>query len=678
MSDSTAFGPIDNLRSQLQHVTLPPEDRLRSPHTGLTRDHWVAIADDMLLSVARFATPGGSRFLLPGPVSQQGVPTDGLEAFARTFLMAAFLVRGQAGSDPHGHLSRYLQGLRVGTATWGDGAEDSWAAIGHVGRDGQPHVEAASIALSLHLTKQWTWERLSPVEQENVASWLSSGLDKEPSSNNWYLFPTTIASFLEGVGRGDDHTSAVIDRGLTLIEQWYRGDGWYSDGEGAAFDHYIGWAMHLYPLLHAWLRGDESLSKQLTARLREFLDTYALTFDRNGAPLHQGRSLTYRMGTLAAVAMGEVLDATPLRPGQSRRILSATLRYFLERGATADGVLTLGWHGPHSPTVQPYSGPGSPYWASKGFAALLLGADHPLWQSTEETLVGERDHVVVVRPAGLMIQTTAVDGMVRVHNHGSDHLKPHQADDGLPDPLYARFAYSTRTGPTPLGNPSDNDVQVAVRGVWSVRRRIHAAAAGPDWVASWHAPRFPVPAPFDASPSGTSGPVLPSARIESVTAARGGLEVRIHRLQGVPAGAPIRLSGYAVAAEAPERFDVDTTSSLVTVTGDQTGTGISSMAPARLISQIAPLYGFDSCTEQIAPAGTAYGRWAVLPVAHGSVPTDGPMLPTVLLVAAVRLGSSPDDAITRLTARVSGGTVSIDWGDEQDGTVIDLDAIAWT
>ena len=37
-----------------------------------------------------------------------------------------------------------------------------------------------------------------------------------------------------------------------------------------------------------------------------------------------------------------------------------------------------------------------------------------------------------------------------VHNHGSDHIKPFQADAGAPDPLYARFADSTRTGPTVL------------------------------------------------------------------------------------------------------------------------------------------------------------------------------------------------------------------------------------
>src|SRR5665647_3089967 len=155
------------------------------------------------------------------------------------------------------------------------------------------------------------------------------------------------------------------------------------------------------------------------------------------------------MATLAAVATGEVFGCTPMTHGQSRRILSAGLRYFFERGATKGGILTMGWLGPHSATLQRYSGPGSPYWASKGFGALMLPADHPVWTEPEEPLDGDRsDYVRTIGPIGVMVQDTASDGLVRVHNHGSDHINPHEADSGAPDPLYARFAYSTRTGPT--------------------------------------------------------------------------------------------------------------------------------------------------------------------------------------------------------------------------------------
>ncbi|MGP5078599.1 DUF2264 domain-containing protein [Brachybacterium alimentarium] len=656
---------IAALREVMAEVELPDEDRVLSPFTGLGRKHWVAVADDLLLSVNRYASPAGSRFHLPGPPSQQGVAGDGLEAFARTFLLAAFLVRGAEGQDPHGHLDRYLSGVRSGTAAWGHEDPEAWPAIGHVGRDGQTHVEAASIALSLHLTRQWTWERLSHSEQDRVAGWLASGLDKEPSSNNWYLFPLTIASFLEAVGRGDDRTSLAIDRGLSLIEEWYRGEGWYSDGDGEAFDHYIGWALHLYPLLHAMLRENSELLERLRGRLRTFLHTFTQTFDLLGAPIYQGRSLTYRTGTLAAVAMGEVLEATPLRHGQSRRLLSANLRYFLERGATKDGIFTLGWHGTHPATVQSYSGPGSPYWASKGFAALLLPATHPVWTATEELpSESDTDHVVPIAPVGLMIQRTT-DGLVRLHNHGSDHVKPHQGEGSLPDPLYGRFAYSTRTGPTCLHNPTDNDLQVTVRGIASVRRRIHAVATGPDWVASWHAPRFPVAAPFDASPQALGGPVLPSARIDSVTLAHGAEEVRIHRLRGLPPGAAVRLSGYAVAVDRPEEI-------LASTQAAWAGTS----APDSLRSEVRGLHGWDYGSINVAPGGTAFGSWALVPELHGRTPSDRARS-DMLLVAAVRLTAQPQhEAPLEVQATVHDHAVTVTWAGGSISTV-DLDDIPW-
>jgi len=221
------------------------------------------------------------------------------------------------------------------------------------------------------------------------------------------------------------------------------------------------------------------LRVRLGDRLNEFLKSFALTFDRNGSPLYQGRSVTYRVAVVASVALGEVAGCSPLRPGQSRRLLSQTLRYFLEHGAVSGGVLSRGWHGEHLASLQPYSGPASPYWASKGFVGLLLPPDHPLWTATEERLDDEDVDVVhSIASVGWLIQRTGCDGIARVHNHGSDHMMPEEADGGQPDPQYARFAYSTRTGNTAVRNVPDNDVHVTIRDVPSVRRRIHP------WVAA--------------------------------------------------------------------------------------------------------------------------------------------------------------------------------------------------
>uniref|UniRef100_UPI000DF735D4 DUF2264 domain-containing protein n=1 Tax=Desertihabitans aurantiacus TaxID=2282477 RepID=UPI000DF735D4 len=553
-------------------------DDADAPVTGLGRAHWEQVADRLLAAAARYRTPRGGRIDLPGSPSRSGWVSDGLEGFARTFLLSALRTAGAGGADPHGHLAGYVEGLAAGSAGVHADPDDGWPPVLDIGRGGQPMVESASVALGLRLTRPWSWDVLDADAQERLATWLRGALTHQPSTNNWYLFPFTVARFLESVGRGDELTRRATGRAEDLLEEWYRGDGWYSDGQHQAFDHYIGWAMHLYPVLDAHLAGDRERLDHLGPRLRDFLVGFAATFDANGAPLFQGRSLTYRFATLAAVGLGALTGWTPLTAGQSRRLLSAGLRYFLDRGALdAEGLLSRGWHGPHAAIVQPYSGPASPYWASKGFLPLLLGADAELWRTPEEPAT-PADRTLEIAPAGWLVQTTR-DGLVRLHNHGSDDVRAWEPDAGPANPLYARLAYSTRTSPTARGNVSDNEVQLEVAGVRSVRRRIHRLGTGPDWAASWHAPRFEDRTAPAAPPGG--GTNLPSARIDSLVLARGSVEVRVHRLHLVEPGTRLRVAGWALSG---------------TLDGLTAGTGADrcEVRGAGLLSRLVAVRGLDA------------------------------------------------------------------------------------
>lgn len=546
-------------------IALPPEDRTSSPHTGYAREHWEAVADGLLAAAWRWASPRGARIDLPGPPSVSGARSDGLEGFARTFLAAAFRVAGAGGADPHGWLPRYADGLTAGTATPGRDDAESWPLVGHQHLGfGQPMVESASVALALRLTRPWLWDTLPAQTQDRVVTWLRGALEHDPAPNNWHLFPFTVAGFLESVGLGDARTSQVRDRARALLERWYHGDGWYSDGDGRAFDHYNGWALHLYPVLDDQLSGRGSAYGE---RLRTHLASFAPLFGGDGAPIYFGRSLTYRFAATAAVALGAVTGHTPLSPGASRWLISGALRYFLDRGAVgADGLLSLGWHGPHPATLQVYSGPASPYWAAKAFVCLLAPPDHPLWTDREVARPGV--HRVLSVPApGLLVHATR-DGVVRLHNHGSD--------TNSDDPLYSRQAYSTRTGPTARGNPADNHFCLVLDGVRSVRKRIHPLGAGHGdgwgWAASWHRPEFP-----------SGPPAVPGPRVESVTVARGAYELRVHRVVDAPPGATVEQTGWATGPDEPLR------------------------------SRLHPLAGWTCHDEVRAPAGTAFTRWATVP-----------------------------------------------------------------
>lgn len=381
---------------------------------------------------------------------------------------------------------------------------------------------------------------------------------------------------------------------------------------------------------------------------------------------------------VASVALGEVAGCSPLRPGQSRRLLSQTLRYFLEHGAVSGGMLSRGWHGEHLASLQPYSGPASPYWASKGFVGLLLPPDHPLWTATEERLDDEDVDVVhSIASVGWLIQRTGRDGIARVHNHGSDHMMPEEADGGQPDPQYARFAYSTRTGKTAVRNVPDNDVHVTIRDVPSVRRRIHPLGGGADWAASYHVPQFPVPAAISGGGPVGKGPVLPSSRIESLVIVRGSWEVRVHRFTGVPHGTAVSVSGWALAATTPVGLHVLLQNDSPPEADQHHPAGESAKCgPTRvkvigsgLVSELIGSAGWSSAASRRAPQGTAYGNFAIVPELSGTMRPG-------LFVALARLTTSDEadpPVVSASTDRVvvqwHDGVHRVDWASDKPDVI---------
>ncbi|MGY3678441.1 hypothetical protein ACVWXU_002064 [Streptomyces sp. TE33382] len=97
------------------HLRLPPPDRLLSSRTGWTRAHWEVTADRMLDALVPYATPGLAQYRLPGRSSWSGVVSDGLEGFARSFLLAACRIAGAGGAVDPALIERYATGLASGT-----------------------------------------------------------------------------------------------------------------------------------------------------------------------------------------------------------------------------------------------------------------------------------------------------------------------------------------------------------------------------------------------------------------------------------------------------------------------------------------------------------------------------------------------------------------------------------
>jgi hypothetical protein len=569
----------------------PDEDRSLSPYTGYTRAHWEAAADALLAAVEPYATAGGALYDLPGDrTSWSGRLSDGLEGYARTLLLAAFRRDEKA-------LARYADGLAAGVSGVWPRIEDR----------GQPLVEAASIALALRLTRPLLWDRLDDGVRQRAAAWLGDALTAEPWPCNWELFPVTVGGFLSEIGHEPELSHRVIEERLDRIEQWYLGDGWYTDGDGRKFDYYNGWAMHLYPVLHAWLADDTRLLDLYGGRLSTHLDDYARLFGGDGAPLHQGRSLTYRFATTVPLWLGALTGRTPLGPGETRRLASGALKYFLDRGAVDDrGLLSLGWHGPDPAVLQGYSGPASPYWASKGFLGLLLPPDHPVWTATEEAAPVERaDALRPLGPPNWLLQSTRSDGLVRLHNHGSEDVRY--------DPYYTRLAYSTVTAPVPLAEPpATYDNSVIVDGDAS-RTGIEPLGVGEGWAASRHT---------------AAGGV----RVTSLVLARGAVEVRAHLVAGAAPGTSVRVTGWAPteglrtdlrpALSLTDAGDGDGAPTEQALSGETTDDTTLFVALARLTADPDPAPLEDTVSVRLSEQGEFHVCWTGGPEIRAHL-TDG-------------------------------------------------------
>ncbi|WP_176761799.1 DUF2264 domain-containing protein [Tessaracoccus oleiagri] len=392
----------------------------------MTREYMARAADELIAGVQRHSTPSGA--LMEG----DGPSADRMEGVARVVLLAALRLAGSGGGDPR--LAAWLRGVL--DAAMDPTHPDRWPPqTDH----GQTTVEATAVAVALHLTRPWVLEQLAPATRRRLLDWLESG--HWCADNNHVLFGALCQAFRHREGEPVDE--AAIWAALDRIEEWYVGDGWYSDGEGRRVDHYNAWTFHLYPF---WLLDLMDPDGVRTAprrelyrrRLRAFLEGYRRLFSPEGSFVAMGRSLIYRFGVLAPFWMAEIEGCSPLAPGEAAALTSRCTEFFMAGGALEDGMLNLGWLGPHASILQSYNRPGSPLWAAKGFLGLLLPDAHPAWAESEWAAAEEP--WAHSGPAWLT-WAHREDGIVRLLNMGSDG---HPAVD---DPLYRRAAYSSATLP---------------------------------------------------------------------------------------------------------------------------------------------------------------------------------------------------------------------------------------
>lgn len=305
----------------------------------------------------------------------------------------------------------------------------------------QAFVEMAAIGFGLLLAPDKIWDPLNEEEKKQLNEWLLQiNLDKF-QENNWLFFKVFVNIGLKNVGA--IYSEKAIHDPLDIIETFYLGDGWYSDGRTAQRDYYIAFAIHFYSLIYAktMKNVDSDRCERFVERAKIFAQDYIYWFTENGESLPYGRSLTYRFAQGCFWSALAFADVEVFSWGVMKGIINRHFRaWFNNPILDAEGKLTIGYTYPNLNMSEGYNAPGSPYWAFKSFLILALDDGHPYWQAKEEPLP-KLCALKLQKHPKMLIQRLQNDHIVALTSGQYPTWNPvHSAEK------YEKFAYSSYFG----------------------------------------------------------------------------------------------------------------------------------------------------------------------------------------------------------------------------------------
>ncbi len=306
----------------------------------------------------------------------------------------------------------------------------------------QRSVEMAVFGCGLMLSAQQFKQHLSALERQRLIAWLNQIREVKLPKNNWSFFPIMIETGL--CLAGDNYSKETIEQHFTLLDSYYLGDGWYSDGENRPRDYYNAMALHYYGLIYSTVMRDKDPERCAILRQRAtvFAHDFIYMFDQSGSAIPFGRSLTYRFAQAAfwSAAAFAGLDSVPL--GIIKGIILRNLRWWLQQDmCDSRGVMTVGYSYSNPLIAEDYNAPGSPYWACKAFLILALGEEHPFWLCKEQPLP-QRETTRSMPHAGHIVHDDKINHHHYLLNAGQFPAKNYNNSESK----YGKFAYSSLLG----------------------------------------------------------------------------------------------------------------------------------------------------------------------------------------------------------------------------------------
>ena len=262
---------------------------------------------------------------------------------------------------------------------------------------GQALVDAAYVAESLIRGYDALWMPLDDMTKQRYLEEFQQLRRVEPPYTNWFLFSSTIESFLAKAFGKQAYDDYRVMTTIRKVEEWYVGDGWYADGPVFAFDYYTSYVFHAMYL--------ETLQNMIDAKANTRLEykkyydrelkraqKFAIILERFISPEGTfpviGRSTPYRMAAMQPLALMAWYQKLPkdLTNGQVRAALTQVMHrmYDQQNNYNDAGFLTIGFCGSQPGTADWYTNNGSLYMTSLSLMPLGLPADHDFWTCKAE------------------------------------------------------------------------------------------------------------------------------------------------------------------------------------------------------------------------------------------------------------------------------------------------------
>ena len=255
----------------------------------------------------------------------------------------------------------------------------------------QPLVDAAYLAESFLRAPEKTWEKLDEITKERYIKSFLKIRQIQPYNNNWLLFSGIIECFFLMVGMEPDKNKMY---NITKkINNFYRGDGWYSDGPVFAMNYYNSFVIHpmfvhMLEIMEKYKIKVPISSKVALKRMQRYNILLERFISPEGTFPAFGRSIIYRMAVFQTLSLSVWKYGLPpnLKYGSVRAALTKVLNnmFNINGNFNEGGYLSLGFAG-HQPNISnSYSNNGSCYITSLIFLVLGLPENHSFWKDPQK------------------------------------------------------------------------------------------------------------------------------------------------------------------------------------------------------------------------------------------------------------------------------------------------------